>query len=303
MNTISLTKNNFFQFGYDRKNFCARPNLSSAFWVSYQSCNREPLDWRAECVIAAREIYEMQGDRIRVCMSGGIDSEIVAESFRLARIPFTAAILRFKGDTNFHDISWALAYCQKHNIKYEIYDLDTESFIQSAEFYEIAYRSGCIAPGIVFQLKLAQLLEEKKYYPVIGAGDVYLKKIEDFWFLSHSELYLSLFRYQIAFKATGTFRFFQFSPELVFSFLKAPKVVRLVNNGYPDIKSHDLIKHEIINDFFFVEKRTKYTGTEKLRNAHEITRQKLLQMMPTSYNFYYMNYFHALQSLHPKKKD
>lgn len=71
------------------------------------------LDWRAECIDAAPEIRKSTNKKLVLAMSGGVDSEIVAESFRLANIPFSTVICRFTIDLNSHDVPGRLIIAKK----------------------------------------------------------------------------------------------------------------------------------------------------------------------------------------------
>jgi hypothetical protein len=297
MNQIILSKNNFFKFGYNERVFSNRQNLQDTFWVSYEKCQRPVGDFKSECLIAAQEIYKTYGDKIRLCLSGGMDSEIMAESFRLAKIPFKAVIMKFYDDLNLHDIQWAIDYCLKHNLEYEFYHLNALDFLNSENFNVISTKTGCVAPGIVFQIKMVLDLTARGYIPIVGAGDCWFKKINEFWYLSHSEVYTSLWRAQLQYQFQAVMRFFQWSAELVYSFLIDPTVLKMCRNEIPNITDHMPIKNEILKKYFSYMERPKYTGVEKLQKISDDIRKELVIKLPTSYQYSYMNYWHALESL------
>ena len=51
-----------------------------------------------------------------ISLSGGIDSEVTAETFYQLGIPFRALIQRLFKGANDHDIIFAVKYCQQRNI-------------------------------------------------------------------------------------------------------------------------------------------------------------------------------------------
>ena len=59
-------------------------------------------------------------------MSGGIDSEVTAETFFQCGIPFRVIIQRLFKGANDHDIIFAVKYCQQRNIEFQIIDLSLE---------------------------------------------------------------------------------------------------------------------------------------------------------------------------------
>jgi len=61
--------------------------------------------------------------RFVLALSGGIDSEVCAETFYQLDIPFRAISLRLFDGANDFDIAFAARYCKTRNIDYKIYNL------------------------------------------------------------------------------------------------------------------------------------------------------------------------------------
>lgn len=61
-----------------------------------------------------------------VSLSGGIDSEVTAETFYQLRIPFRVLIQRLFKGANDHDIIFAVKYCKDRNIPFKVVDLSLE---------------------------------------------------------------------------------------------------------------------------------------------------------------------------------
>ena len=61
-----------------------------------------------------------------VSMSGGINSEVTAETFYQLRIPFRVLIQRLFKGANDHDIIFAVKYCKDRNIPFKVVDLSLE---------------------------------------------------------------------------------------------------------------------------------------------------------------------------------
>ena len=61
-----------------------------------------------------------------ISLSGGIDSEVTAETFYQCGIPFRAVIQRLFKGANDHDIIFAVKYCQQRNIPFKIINLSLE---------------------------------------------------------------------------------------------------------------------------------------------------------------------------------
>ena len=125
---MQLTRNNHFQFGYD---------TNKKWVVSYGHASRPVTTWEQECINTADEIFQSTIKPIQVCFSGGVDSEVVAESFRKSGNPFEITIMRFENNLNLHDIEWAIKYCDKHKIKCNFYDINVHDFYKLGSAYDM----------------------------------------------------------------------------------------------------------------------------------------------------------------------
>jgi hypothetical protein len=263
---LQLTRDNHFKFGYNGRPFGVRRQASDKFFIEYGRCQRPVLDWRAECVSAAREIRSRTNKPLYLCFSGGLDSEVVAESLRFAQVPFRAAITRFKNDLNLHDIAWAVIYCEQHQIPYEFMELDIEEFYRGGEIWDYATASACIFPMLTPTMKLMEWVSQKGGFPILGSADCYLVKSPDGWKAQESEPIAAMFRFQIAKQIEAQAGFFVWNPEQILSFMLDPIVRQLVNNQIPGVTNSAQIKHRIYSQYFpRLQRREKYLGFEKIR--------------------------------------
>lgn len=65
-----------------------------------------------------------------ITMSGGIDSELVAETFYLLDIPFRVLIQRLFKGANDYDIMYAVKFCKERSIPYDIIGLSVDKLIK-----------------------------------------------------------------------------------------------------------------------------------------------------------------------------
>lgn len=262
------TKNDHFLFGFDQQPGWARSDLQQKFFIQFGKCQRQPYDFRTETQIAAREIHESMGDSIVLCLSGGIDSELMAESFFHARVPVRAMIMRFSKDLNLHDIAWAIAYCERRGIKYEFFDLDIEAFFHSGEFREYAKKGQCGYPFILPHLKMLNHIYSTSRIPIVGDGDLHFRKAGQSWVYYAHEFWYSYEKYCKLQGYENYSKFFHWSPELILSYLLAPRLQQAFNN--PLLPLHDLgpIKHYVYNDYYICPERAKYRGYEKVPHLH-----------------------------------
>lgn len=274
---LELTQNNHFKFGYDGTPFVFRSSFDQNWWVDYGRCTRRALDWRSECIIAARQIRASTMQNLWVCFSGGIDSQVVAEAFRYAKIPFKAAIMRFKKDLNIHDIAWAVIYCETHGVPYEFFDIDIEEFFLGGELLALADLTQCLTPQLPSSMKLMEMIAKKDGYPILGSAECYLEKLPQGWVMFEREKIAAVYRYLIATETPGQAGFFQWNPEIMYSFLIDPMVRRLVQNQIQNHTSTYYLKSDIYEQYWKLLKRPKYTGFEKIMRLDRQIRPILME--------------------------
>lgn len=168
----ALTHNNHFRFGYDDAWFNRRQSRADRWHVAYGPCERTPGTWREECLATAQRIRDNTDLPIWLLFSGGIDSEVAAHSFRLSGIPFKVAIIRFEGGLNLHDISYAMAFCDRYDVPHSFLDLDIVEFFGGPAF-EYAALTHCVTPQFLVPMWAADQLDG---YPIIGGGECLLVK-------------------------------------------------------------------------------------------------------------------------------
>jgi len=274
---LQLTKNNHFKFGYDLQYFQPRRSPEQKWTSYYGSIERPVKDWKSECISAAKEIAASTSKKIYVCFSGGIDSEVTIESFRLAGVPVTAAIVRFNDRLNDHDIDWAEKYCSKHSIPIEYFDVDIFSFYKTEEYHNIIEATQSFYPMLSLQMKAMEWVSLKGGFPVVGSAECYIERQPNRqWVMYEREIYASLYRYQILKNFEGVCGFFQWNPEVMYSFLIDPFVKKLINGELPGKTNSLEIKQDIYAFYFKTEPRNKYYGWEKFGLLEEKMRMELL---------------------------
>lgn len=261
---LELTKANHFRFGYNGQSFNERQSPSDAWWVRYGQCARTPYDLRTECVLAAAELGQTVKSDLWLCLSGGIDSEVMAQSFLDAGVPVRAAILRFADDLNLHDISWAISYCETHGLPYRLFDLDFRAFVRSGEYLHYADLSKCLIPALPSTMYLMDQIARLGGYAVLGSAECYLEQTDAGWVMYERETIAALYRYVIATKQPAQAGFFQWNPEMMLAFLRHPIVQRLVHGLMPNAKGTAKLKPALYGHYWPMLSRPKYTGFETL---------------------------------------
>lgn len=278
-----VSRGNELKFGYSGKVFNRRETGDDQFWITYPRCSRPTHDWRTECVIAAQEIGRVyQGRELFLCLSGGIDSEVMARAFVAGGIPFRTIITRYSNDINIHDISWAVIFCEGNAIPYEIYDLDVVSFWESGEMYVYAEVGQCISPQMANLLKIMDHIHGRGGVPVLGCGEIMIAYESSAWFVHGSERYFSLYHYLMRRGKPGAPRFFQWNPEIMYSYLTAPVLKRHLMRPGNETSNSLAFKPDIYGTYWPLQPRPKYTGYEKIWKLDQKHRAELMKRHPFS---------------------
>jgi len=99
--------------------------------------------------------------------------------------------------------------------------------------------------------------------PIIGSGECYLHIQSDGRYaMSEREAVTALYRYFIKKNITGIPGFFQYTPELMSSWLNHPRTKIFVQKG--ESSNSEILKSQIYEEQLGIQPRTKYNGYEKV---------------------------------------
>jgi hypothetical protein len=286
---LELSQKNHFKFGYNGHWFVDRKGPEDVWTVEYGRCTRPAMDWRAECIETAKIIRDTTSLPLWVMYSGGIDSEVVIQAFMFAGIPIHAAITCFENDLNRQDVRYAVKFCETHGVPYKLLRIDIEKFIESGDAVAYAERTQCAHPLLPHTM---WAMDQIDGYPVLGSGECYFVKVnaegapqvwsadeasritpqpkgpprlpEGTWALSEKEHVASWYRHLQLRNREGCAGFFQYTPEIMHSFLVDPLVAKLCGDQIPDHTESTNVKAEIYRQHFLLERRIKYHGFENI---------------------------------------
>lgn len=240
-------------------------------------------NWKNEIYNTAAIIASSTDRTIYICMSGGIDGEVIARAFLDRSIPFKAITLEYKNNINDHDISYAKKFCQENNIQHEIIELDLHSFIQNDIPQYIS--KGFYATNVhrYIELRLIDEVESRQGCAIFGGGDQIFYTHQDKVCLTKSEDDAVVLNYMSKYRLTHFNEFFDQNSEIFYSWLKEP-IIEIMTND-PDYYRFNLklsvekipIYHKYWRN---MEYRRKYTGFEKVVELRLSTEHQLSQQFP-----------------------
>jgi hypothetical protein len=107
--------------------------VNNKFYIDVKSCSRPIGSYRQEIESRAREL---SNNKLMLCLSSGMDSQIVLHTFKSLDIPFECAFLRTDGfnETEFQNLK---RLEQKYGIKAEIVNINPDSHKEEIEHLAI----------------------------------------------------------------------------------------------------------------------------------------------------------------------
>ncbi|PCI28447.1 hypothetical protein COB52_03680 [Candidatus Kaiserbacteria bacterium] len=241
-----------FKFGYNGKWFNKRKSVYDAFEVHYEKCLRQPFDFRTECIENAKAIARSTDLPIWVLYSGGADSEVVVRSFMAANIKFNVAIVRFAGGLNEHDTHYATELCDREKLCYQFFDIDIEEFFSSKQAFSYAEMAVCASPIMLYHF---WAIDQIDGYPILGYGEPrFLKRDKadpsSIWDSVDEEVDSAAIRFLLARERAGCGSYFQYSSELMLSYLQDDLVIKMIDNKLDGVSNSDDIKLDFYKQHF-----------------------------------------------------
>ena len=313
----NYTHNQHFKFGYDGEWFNSRRDQDSQWQVEYGQCERVAGSFRDEVLHVARLVEDQSkslGLPIDIMYSGGTESEMMLRSFTEQGINVRVNILRFKDKRNYHDIKSAEKFCSNHGITPYYHDLDILKFWEGLA-YEYAERTRCTSPQL---LSTMWLMDQLDGLPCLGSGECYIsygdmekyqyldKKalailenpITDYpkrpWYMHERERIAAWYRHAMIQDRPAVPGYFQYTPEVMLSFLLDSTTRELANCEHWGKLSNASTKKTVYEKYFpNLIQRTKTTGFEQVMGHDHVIRKELDRLWG-NYNAEVVNEYNQL---------
>lgn len=118
-NLLGIGRNQWIRYDFGGHN--KRVDLKSNLRLHFTEKIKAPISFTESRLAVAQDIYNCATGRdIYVAMSGGVDSEIIAQSFYEQKIPFKPLIVDlhyYSLHANYADTWWAKLWCKENSIQ------------------------------------------------------------------------------------------------------------------------------------------------------------------------------------------
>lgn len=294
---VNTTKSSFSWSGKSR-----RTAKEDVYEYRLPACSRIPLDFKSECLNAAKLIEkEAAGQKIKIFLSGGLDSEITARAFIDAGVSFEPVFMSYKRqlwDETYH----ANRFCQEMGLRLATIELDEDKFFDE-DLERIAEQYFVNEPFAAFDIKRLELVDG---YCVFGTGDLVLEWSQELGNIGSLEIGAMALPQIYLEKAQrkSCYQFFQYTPELMLSYLNEPVIqewVRLAPEiGFQDVRyfKYHMYKKHWSNVFI----RNKYYGYERFADQYFKAQQKLKNRFGYQGDRIHITYESLLNQLDPENR-
>jgi hypothetical protein len=251
-------------------------STSDPFGISLKPVSRPVLSFREEILETAENIANSTTRPIVLGFSGGIDSEVIARAMLEKKVPFSVLTIRHAGGLNDHDIVYANKFCQHHNVKQQIVEIDIMDFFTQGinKYIEQGYHA--VNLFRYFHLLVFEIIEAQSACGILGGGEpIFYNFNEEIcmgytqeqqvvlnWFQHHNTVHYPWFFIQNSELVASYLQepfIQQWLTQDVSAFLKPNPAGTAPNNSGPD-KIH--VYH---TDWPDMERRPKYTGYENIQ--------------------------------------
>lgn len=252
--------------------------IFNPFSVEYPIIDSPIGTFVEEACRAATNIKNRAGSqKIALMMSGGLESEIMADAFYLENIEFTPAIGRLKVNVlgndvvlNSHDIEFALEWCANKNLLPKLIDIDV--FNNQQVLCELVNSAQGFSPQYACHMFLMKQLTDEGYFFSAGNGEMDIVFKDDNYYMLDEQREFTLANFVANNKLTGEFQFWKQDGRCIAAYLQLPSVGKYITAKEQNLLVH---KHECFADAFVFKPRQKRTGFEALQEWDNILRTQL----------------------------
>lgn len=279
--------NNWMSFSYNGVEYGKKIKFDDVLTINFNKKISKPtMSYKDALLNNAKIMRDSYNEPFDVCLSGGIDSEIVVRIFKEAGIKHNTFIFKLENDYNIRDVEGAISVCENLSLPYTIIDFNLQDFFEN-QAVELEEKTFVPYAGRLPRLKFLDYLDN---IPVFCDGEPYWKRQENSNYDVRSEWHFQLTEdaYAVSIYSRAIDRivigdWYEFTPEVLMTYKNLPFVRKLFNDEIygktSNLTSKIPIHQEIWPD---LRDRIKLIGYEG-RDGLQGTRPKFMDV------FYYQH--------------
>jgi hypothetical protein len=260
-------KNNWLTWYYDGIERGIKRTPSSKYELKIiPTIKHSVKSYKEELLANTSLIRDSFSEPFDLLFSGGGDSEVVLRCNLELGIPINVFIFRYENNYNLPDVTHALRICNELNVTPTIIDFNLHKFFEN-DAYDIWKKSYANAPGRLPHLKMLDYLDN---IPIMGDGDpVYVYDTQ--WLYQLNEIDHSTTCYANTIGRTMIADWYEYSPEVLISYLQTPLMQQLVNGVYNNYYNNKYCVYKSIwQDIWIRQKLVGFEGYDIVGNPVEV---------------------------------
>lgn len=265
----NFTLNNHLQYSVGGRPYGYRETAIEKFEVKLGPVDPDQYrtsSYENELRRTADSVYKEFGKDLVVFLSGGTDSEIVANNFLSIGIKPKCAVIKFKGGYNAADVLEAERLATEMDLDLKIIDFDILDFFHSGQAQEFGETIQCTQITYIMVYYCIQKLGA----PAAMGGEALLSrnvtKDSSYWYYTFRENEdASAMRFTERYNIPLVNEWFSYTPELLLYYLEHPMIKELISNRFNYKLTSVSSKNKILKELcpYITEKR-KTHGFESL---------------------------------------
>jgi hypothetical protein len=267
---------NWMSYSYDGVEYGRKTSYQSQFKLLINKKVSKPIPSYKDALFNnAMLMRDMYSDPFDVCLSGGVDSEVVVRTFKTLGIKFKTFIFRLEDDLNIRDVSDAIDICTELNLDYKIIDFNLRSFFENdalSTFNRHPYAT-------IERLPRLKWIDHLDNIPIFGDGEPYWRRQKEDDYSIKSEwkfVFSEESQYANSFYARDMGRkiiseWYEYTPEILLSYYRTPLIQKLLNDEIfgklSCYSSRAKLHSEIWPEIKYKQKLVGYEGLLKPSNT------------------------------------
>lgn len=289
--------NNWMSYSYNGIEYGKKTSISDVFTINFNTKNAMITNYHQALLNNAKVMRDSYSDPFDVCLSGGLDSEIVVRIFKNLGIKHNTYIFKLENDYNVRDYNNAITLCGQLDIPYTVIDFNVQKFFEN-EALDLLHKTHIPYTGRLPRLKFLDYLDN---IPVFCDGEPYWKRKEQgnyniksewYFYMTEDAYSVSMYANQIDRVVIGDW--YEFTPDIIMSYHHIPYVKKLLNDEIygktSTISSKCAIHKEYWPDIIDKPKLVGYEGLngnpgDRPQFMNEFYNQYMSSIQNTSYSY------------------